>query len=637
VPLARRIRSGIDVALVGILAGALVPLFLRPVSERGFPFPVGPDLPVYLWWARAGVAEGLSVVGERPGMPALIPTIGGALNVGTVPAIAGLQYALGPAIGLAASSLVRGRGRRGVNGRAVWWVGGLLAGVWAVHLAAGYLSNMAFVAPYLAAAAALSRRTRRGAIGAAVALTGAGLAHPQFFLVGALILTVTAGWAALLDGHVSWRTDAGRTATALVGSAVAVGGGLLSMLIGPERIGGETSKDGFLRRSGAWSTLRDTYLLRFARNQDRYAAIVAVPAASVGAIGWRHGYAGRFLLAWLGFTAVALPIGVLTGWYPPDRVLTFAFCIPILAALGLAEVGRRLGRWWWLAWPIGAVVAGMMIVPAIRSWDAQLTYMSPDELRDATLAARVASTTPPGTQLVFVVDDPMTSALFLQSHALNVARATVPAERVDDVHIYVGSPSNLLAGQPTLRGDPLYDMASARSLDDVAADREMAVFVVREFDRVPGALEEPGLVRWDPGLASTVPNPRPLQPVVDELSPVAPSELTGATVRTLVFLVIIGFGWAWWALGDVAGGAASAAAFGVATLTMTAIALERLGVAIETGTGASFASALAGGSGYAVLLWRRLRQHNERRRVVVERQPQRKPPVEVPERSQEQQ
>jgi hypothetical protein len=610
------------VALVGALAAALVPVFLRPVTERGFPFPVGPDLPVYLWWARAGATEGLSVVGERPGMPAVIPTVASALGIGIVPAIAGLQYALGPAIGLAAAALVRGRGARGgVSGRAVWWIAGLLAGVWAVHLAAGYLSNLAFTAPYLAAATALSRRTRRGAVGAAVALAGGGLAHPQFFLVGALVLAVAAGWAALLDGRLSWRSDAGRTAVALLGGSSLVAAGLASMMLGPPRVGGDTSKDGFLRRAGLWSTLRDTYLLRFRRNQDRYAAVFAVPLATVGAIWGRRDFLGRFLLAWLAFTLVSLPIGLMTGWYPPDRILTFAFCIPILAALGIAEVGCRLGRRWWLAWPIGAVLTIAMVVPAIRSWDRQITYMSPDELRDTTLAGRIASTTADGTPLVFIVDDPATSGLFLQSHALNVARAVVPPGRVDDVRVYVGSPANLLAGKPTLRGDPLYDTASTRSLAEIPRDRTPAVFVVREFDRTPDALEDPKLVRWDPGLASTVPDPRPLAPQPGELTPAEPSDLSGAAVRTLVLLVVLGFGWAKWTLGDLPGAAATAAAFGVATLAIAAIALERVGVAIGTGLGASTASAVAGGSGYALLLLRRLRQHHDLRGtgVVFER------------------
>ena len=100
----------------------------RVPSRRGladevhqYAFAVGPDMPVYLWWSRVGAAEGLSLVGERPGMPALIPTIASALGIGLVPAVAGVQYALMPASALAAAALARGRGE---TPRLAWLAGG---------------------------------------------------------------------------------------------------------------------------------------------------------------------------------------------------------------------------------------------------------------------------------------------------------------------------------------------------------------------------------------------------------------------------------------------------------------------------------------------------------------------------------
>lgn len=620
-------RSGpvLDVALVGGLTALLVPVFLRPIA-KGYPFPVGPDLPVYLWWARAGAAEGLSIVGARPGAAALILTVASSLGIGIVPAVGGLQYALGPAIGLAAAAVIRGRG---AGPRAIWFLAGLLAGAWAVFLAAGYVANLAFAAPYVAAAAALERRTRRGTIAAAILLGGGGLAHPQFFVVGAIILGVTAGWSSLLDHRFGWATDGGRTFAALVGGSAAVGIGLLAMLVGPGRLGGETSKDGFMRATGQWATLRETYLDRFGRNRGRYAGLVSLPLALLGAASER-GYVQRFLVAWASFTVVALPIGLATGWFPPDRMLTFAFCIPMLAALGIARLGRTLGRWW-LAWPAGAALVVLMIVPALRSWDKQITYMSPDELRDATLAGRIASTTPPGTPLVFVVEDPQTSAVFLAAHALNVARAAVPPDRVDDVHIYLGTTTNFLAGRPTLEGDPLHDLASDRSLADIPPDRAPAVFVVREFARDPIAFNDPHLERWDPGLASTVGDPRPLGALPQELQPSSPDEIRTATIRTLLLLLVLGLGWAWWATGDLAQAAAIAPAFGVASLTIAAIAFERFGVALDSSAGATFVAALAGGSGYALVLARRLREGHDGPRggLVLERQTEIDPPPEV--------
>ncbi len=596
-----------------VLAAVLLEVFLRPLWSHGYPFPVGPDVPVYLWWSRVGAGVGVSLVGERPGTPVLIPTVGAALGGGLVPAIAGLQFALGPAIGTCAAALVRGRG---AAPRPAWLAAGLLAGLWATHLGAGYVANLVFVAPYLAAAVALGRRTTRGAVAAAVLLGGGGLAHPQFFLVGLVVLLVTAGWSALLEHRFAWTSDAGRTFGAVAGGVAVVGVGFLATLIGPSRIGGDTSKDALLRRMSRWSDLRRVYLARLNDNWHRYAPFVSPPLAILGMLQGR-GFMRRFLIAWAACTVVALPIGLLTAWFPPDRMLTFAFCVPILAGLGVVWVGRKLGRWW-LAWPIGIVLVALMAWPALRSWDDQGTFLAPDELRDATVAARIAATTGPGTILVYVADDPKTTGLFLASHALNVARATVPPERVTDVRVYLGTVADLLAERPAERPSlRLYGQASEATLQTVPRDAPKAIFVVREFDRDPGALADPALTRWAPGVATSVPGARALQPLQDELAPSTPPDMARAAIRTFALLLLIGMGWSWWALGDLASSVAVAPAFGVATLTMAALAMERLGVTPGTASQATVACALAGGSGYCLLALRVVRRRRLRRRVMV--------------------
>lgn len=617
-----RARGPVDLLLLAGMTVVLFRIFLAPGLAHGYSFPVGPDLPVYLWWARVGAAEGVSLVGERPGTPALLPTLSALLGGGLLPAIAGLQYALGPAIGLAAAAVLRGRGG---GSRPAWVVGGLLAGLWATHLAGGFIANLVFAAPYLAAAAALTRRTTRGTIAAAVLLGGGGLAHPQFFVVGGAVLAVAAGWSALLDDRFHWRSDGGRAFAALLGGAGIVGGGIVAALAGPARIAGDTSKDALLRRAGQWAILRDTYLDRFRHDWRRYAPFMITPLAIAGGFRGR-GFSRRFLVAWAAFTVVTVPIGALTGWFPPDRMLTFAFCVPMLAALGLVWLGERLGRWW-LAWPVGIVLAVLISLPTLRSWNDQKIYLSPDELHSATVAGRIADTTEPDTSLVFVVNDPSTSGLFLAAHSLNVARATVPPDRVRDVYVYVGDTAELVAGRPTVRGDPLYDLASRTTLAEIPTDRPMAVFVVREFNRVPEALADPSLGRWDVAIASSVPNPRSLQPLPDELAPATANELASAAIRTFLLLTVLGLGWAWWAMVDASGAFAIAPAFGVATLTIAALGLERLGVGVQTTGGATLAAALAGGSGYALLVLRLVRQRDDRRRrvLVLEREPDPQP------------
>src|SRR5207244_13534777 len=70
-----RARAAIDDVLPAGIAVVLTRLFVRPTWIHGYPFSVGPDVPVYLWWARVADAEGVSLLGERPAVPVLIPTL----------------------------------------------------------------------------------------------------------------------------------------------------------------------------------------------------------------------------------------------------------------------------------------------------------------------------------------------------------------------------------------------------------------------------------------------------------------------------------------------------------------------------------------------------------------------------------
>jgi len=606
------VRAAVDVALIVVLGAIFLRIAVWPTFVHHYPFAVGPDMPVYLWWARVGAAEGISLVGERPGTPALIPTVAGALDVGLVAGVAAVQYALMPACGLAAAALARGRGE---PPRLAWLAGAVLAIAWSTFLGAGYLANLALVAAFLAAAAALARRTRRGTVAAALLLGGGGLAHPEFFLLTAAVLVVTATW--------SWRrgrrsradatddrADAGRVLAALGGGSGVVVGGILAALVGPARLAGDTSLDAMLRRTGQWAELRHVYLDRLVDNWRRYAPFMTTALAIAGSDRAR-GFVRRFLVAWTLVTAAALPVGVITGWFPPDRILTFAFCLPVLAGFGLVWIGDRIGHR--TAWPVAIVLVTLIVLPAMRDWRAQQTYVSPDELADVTDAGRIAATTPLGTPIVFVVDDPdLDTALFRLSHGLNVARAALPPDRAVDVHVFLGSAADLLAGRPTTRGDPVYDRASADSLAGVPAGPR-GIFVVRELDGDPEALSTPSLEAWHDVLATNVPIPASLPAGDGELFASDPGTIASATFRAFLLFVVVGGGWAWWAFGDRARDAAAALAvapaFGSATLTLVALGLERVGGDLHGRGTVAVACAMAGGIGYALLVVRVIGQH----------------------------
>jgi hypothetical protein len=317
-------------------------------------------------------------------------------------------------------------------------------------------------------------------------------------------------------------------------------------------------------------------------------------------------------------------LGTLTGWFPPDRILMFAFCLPLLAAFGLVLLGEKLGRWW-LAWPVGILLTALIVAPAVRDWRDQQTYSSPDEVAHMTLAGRIAAArSTPGTPLVFVADsaDP-DEALFLLGHTANVARAAVPPDRARDVYVYLGTPANLAAGLPTERGDPRFDLASQASLDRLPPGPHLT-FVVGEEVRDPSELDAPGLTRWDPWLAASEGSPAALPAAPDELRPVEPRKILAATWRAFLLLLVLGLGWSWWALGDVASGVAAAPAFGAPILAVTAYILERLGAPLGTLGTSSLACALTGALGYALLVLGLAQQHRRRLRepdLVLEQEP----------------
>src|SRR4029077_15776695 len=122
---------------------------------------------------------------------------------------------------------------------------------------------------------------------------------------------------------------------------------------------------------------------------------------------------------------------------------------------------------------------------------------------------------------------------------------------------------------PTVRGDPVFDRASADSLAQIPPGPR-AIFVAPELDRDPSAMTTPGLTTWDGTIATNVPVTGSLPADPGELAPSDPSTIVRSTIRTFLLLIVIGAGWAWWAFGgssrDAAAALAVSPALGAATL-----------------------------------------------------------------------
>lgn len=599
-PTGDRRRGSTDLAWLGGLTAVLLAVMLWPYLRNGYRFGVGPDMPVYLWWSRVGAAEGLSLIGGRPGAPALVATLTGALHLPVVAVAAGLQAALGAAVGVAGAIAVRGR-TRDVPGRLAWIAAGGLAGLFAVHLGAGYVANLVFVVAFLAAGTALAatERTAVPAIAAAILLGGGGLAHPQFFLVGAAILLGVALWQRSADGADD--PAARHTVAAVAGSGAAVVAGLASMALGPDRLDVDTSKDAFLRRAGFTGSLRSAYLDRFVHRWTRYVQVVSIPLAVPGAMR-TVGFTSRFLIGWGLAMLAGVPIGLATGWYPADRLITFAFPVPILAGVGLAWVWRRLEPRRALAVAAVATASLAMAAGALIAWGRQAPFLTPLEVDRVTAAGRVAETVPPGTPVVFVVDDADATATFLATRAGNVIRAAVPPDRAADVYVFVGTPADLRAGRSTERGDAEYEELSRRSLAAIpTAGTEPLILVVSPFDRTGAAEADPELHAWGPGVAASIPGSLADAPAPrDPLTPSSPAGIAIAALAVLALAWVVGFGWSRWAFPDVTIAAALAPAFGGATLILAAIAFERVGLPLSGSAGPTVVVLVAGVGGYVV-------------------------------------
>ena len=592
-----------DLAWLAGLVGILLVVLLWPYVVDGHPFGVGPDVPVYLWWTRVGASEGLSRIGSRPGAPALAAALGATLSLSVAAVTAGLASALGVAVGTAAAALVRAAGDRAAP---AWILAGGLAGVFSVHLVAGYLANLLLVVCFLAAAACLAGR-RRAWWAAALLLAGGGLAHLPFLIHSAIVLAATA--------VLAWRAgarDEARDVVLSVGvGGLVAGAGILATVAGSGPIAAETSRDGFLRSAGLDANLVDAYRERFRLRAARYVQWIAVPAAILGAID-AEGFLRRFLGSWLVVMAVAIPVGWITGWFPPDRIVTFGFAVPIGAALGLVRVLRRRTAHPWIARTGVVLLAGWMIVGALLAWGRQSSFVRTREATRSADAMRYAEgVTAAGTPIVVVVDDLDDTVSFNAARTANIFRAAAHPARAADVHVFVGSVTDLLEGSPTRRPSAEYSALSELTLAEIPDDPDPLVIALRPF--YPGDDVEDLTERFDGFWTSGGERRlgvRGEDPPRLSWGPSNAGAVAFATVAILLLLGILGLGYAFASFDERVTAIATAPAFGAASLTIAAVLLDLLGLRLAELAVALAASALAGLGGLALFLLVRQRQRD---------------------------
>ncbi|HEX2424921.1 MAG TPA: hypothetical protein VHM47_03455 [Actinomycetota bacterium] len=589
------------------LAVALLVWFVGLFALRGFRFPVGPDAPVYLWWTRLSGVEGLSSV-ERPGTMALLGVLRWT-GVGLPAAVAGVECALGAGVGLGAAALARaGRGSR-----VVWVLAGALAGTFATHLVAGYVSNLVFAVPFIAVLVVLGSPSRRSTIAAAIVLGAAALAHPLFFAVGVGVLLVA---GALAFG--SARDETWRAVGASAGGGAILGLGFLSMLAGPSILRVDTSQDAFLRRAGLGDTLAHAYRDRLIHRWTRYVQWASVPLALFAA-SRPEGWVRRVLWAWFAVTAVGVLVGVATTWFPPDRFLTFGFAIPILAAFGVVAIIERWRRRRRLAIAVASALTVAMVAGAGIAWLREKPYLGTAAVGDVVLASRYAATSPPASPWIFPVNSPSSRISFLATRLQNVIRASVPPDRIRDVYVVAPAPAVGISTDDRREWGALarlYASDAARA----AADRpapvviDIAGFHARLRAR-PDVCDPPMCVALaaprrtiddgvavSAGVASAA--PRPADTTLDSST----TRVVVAGPLVLVVLFVAGFGWSAFVLRDRTHAVALAPAFGTAAIVLGGVIADRLGMRLSSAAHGLLVLALVTIAGYGALLAERRRR-----------------------------
>lgn len=550
-----------DVAAVATLAALILLALLSRYPARNFRLPMGPDSPVYMWWANLAQLDGLSVANWRPGTPALSLMLGEGLGLSQLEVAAGLGSVFAATIALASYAAVRAHTSR--------WpalLAGALAGAYATHLAGGYFGNIIIAAMLMTVVALLGSHGSRHTTVAAVALLAAGgLAHPMFLVMSLVILAAALPFIA--------REERGGIIATGLGAGAVTGLGLLAMLAGPRPLKVDTSADDFMRRAGMSEELVSEFRSRLSHHVARYLPWLMLPLAWLGRRGTR-GTTRALLEAWAWLCLIGVVASFAIGAIPGVRMIAFAFPLPVLAALGVAWTRDKVpSRVAGTALAVALVAA--MLAGAGLTWARERPYADPLTVDQVQRTGEMIRQEPANTPLVFVVDEPRADlAGYRTTNWGNILRAYLPPDRIADVHLYYGTAENLLAGQSTPSDDPTQEALSHLYLEDLQR-AEQANFKVFRLSSMTSAAGEPvdgvtDVVSKDP-------------PGGSEMSPSLPEPGSILLKGWLMFVAItaIGAGWARTVTRRPDTAFALAPAFGAAALILTGVALDRLGLRLD--------------------------------------------------------
>jgi hypothetical protein len=642
----RDLTTGADVRVwflwgagAGLVALLIMGFYLWIYHARGITVPMGWDTSRYIWRTNLGqqfgvahlqqhVQAGVQADNGRPAFPVLAGMLS-SLGPSTFRLAAVIPIAAAASIGLAAAAFIGATLRR-----PAWEMALVALGVGTSSLMTRllgpetYQDNLMAGAVFLAAAIAItmSVQDRRAIISALILFGMVELIHWAFFVFLSIAILLTAAlylpasWRRWRRKELAlWDTPTARLTAVVAGAAAAGAISIFGVL------GGVT-------RPPAVS--RSEFLKKLRQDLPLYRFPILLPAAAVGAVSLglstrRPGEPSvirerirlvlAFLLSWSAVTLAGyLAYRVLHLLVPAHRFLAFALALPILAMVAVVWLARQAAR---VAGRIVAVLLALALLayPAFlshRQWFSTPAWMDPVKIHQATTTAAYLDATrvAPGRPVVFIVQSGDRNYIVLMGHMI---RASLPANRMQDVYLYVGSPENYLADQPTLNS-PRISQHFLQLMEGTYSRNPVAVMLEAFNDTFfsawkaahPESLVEPDIavVRGPPPPAAFAAPPSPV-------GQYSSFKLGGLAVMTLVLLWLVGMGWALALLGpwlrtmDLM---AAAPAVGIGALVLGGAILDRAGLRLRGTTGViALAVVLAAGWGLFALRSRRRPPTNE--------------------------
>ena len=216
----------------------------------------------------------------------------------------------------------------------------------------------------------------------------------------------------------------------------------------------------------------------------------------------------RVSIVWL--APLAGLFGFLAGLtYPYYRFFNTTLAWLLLVGVGAYLVSRFLLDFSRKGGAARIALVGVVAVVAIlalnfstgfetQGWNnPKMGWLSPAEREDMDAVRAALAEEPEGRPVVFILDaeppNPFQIWAFAKLNG-NISRYGMPAGRIDDAYMYVGSLENYIAGEPTERGDETYDRLSPETLEDATAGVEdsghQPVVILASIFNPPGSANE---------------------------------------------------------------------------------------------------------------------------------------------------